>query len=583
MPARDEGEQRPVRTPGDVGVVEIAGRDLDRLRLVGERIDHEDVQPAVGEEADAVPAVVQRRDPARPLLVGGHPLGRPVPPLLGHPGAVGEGARVRPPLRRPGTEPMVGDPPRLTAVGGHDVQLGLAVLDRPYESQRPAVGREARRRVAPPLGQLPRRPTAVDVNQPQLTDVLIVIEIRARDRDDGTGAVGRERRGAGDAEESKIGRLHARTLARHPELPSRRSRPARRPGPCPLIMNRVVTQHEPPGDRGAVMRGPPASHLAGPGVRASVPGAGRHRGSPAAPPTKVAPMPTQDPRRARSRTLFAGGQVFDGTGIDPMTADVVVEGGLIVDVGTGLDGDVRVDLDGATLLPGFFDCHVHVTISTLNRLTIAHTPFSYQFFLAEQNLGRTLDVGITSVRDAGGADLGIAQALADGLIRGPRTQIALSMLSQTGGHGDDMLPSGCSLPLLAPHPGRPPTIVDGPDEMRRKVRELIRSGADRAEGRDQRRRPVPARRPAARALPGRGDRRAGRGGHRGRPVRHGARAGRRRHQGRRPQRRPLHRARHLPRRRGHRDDARARHLAGPDTGRAARGDRRRRGRCPARA
>ncbi|HEY2176204.1 MAG TPA: amidohydrolase family protein [Mycobacteriales bacterium] len=179
-----------------------------------------------------------------------------------------------------------------------------------------------------------------------------------------------------------------------------------------------------------------------------------------------------------SRTLFTGGRVFDGTGVDPMTADVVVDGGRIVDVGTGLDGDTSVDLAGATLLPGFFDCHVHVTISTLDRLTIAHTPFSYQFYLAEQNLGRTLDAGITSVRDAGGADLGIAQALADGLIRGPRTQIALSMLSQTGGHGDDMLPSGCSVPLLAPHPGRPSTIVDGPDEMRRKVRELIRSGAN---------------------------------------------------------------------------------------------------------
>ncbi len=52
------------------------------------------------------------------------------------------------------------------------------------------------------------------------------------------------------------------------------------------------------------------------------------------------------------------------------------------------------------------------------------------------------------------------------------------MLSQTGGHGDGWMPSGRELPLISPHPGRPATIADGPAEVRRVVRELIRAGAD---------------------------------------------------------------------------------------------------------
>jgi imidazolonepropionase-like amidohydrolase len=57
-------------------------------------------------------------------------------------------------------------------------------------------------------------------------------------------------------------------------------------------------------------------------------------------------------------------------------------------------------------------------------------------------------------------------------------QISISLLSQTGGHGDPWEASGCSSPIFVPHPGRPPSIVDGPDEARRKVRERIRAGAD---------------------------------------------------------------------------------------------------------
>lgn len=178
------------------------------------------------------------------------------------------------------------------------------------------------------------------------------------------------------------------------------------------------------------------------------------------------------------RTVFRGGRVFDGSGAPPADADIVVDDGRIVDVGPGLDGDEEVDCSGATVLPGLIDCHVHVAVSTLDLLRIANTPFSYRFYEAARNLEKTLRCGITTVRDAGGADLGTKEAVENGLIPGPRMRISLGMLSQTGGHADGWMVSGNCLPLLPSHPGIPDTIVDGPEEMRRKVRELIRAGAD---------------------------------------------------------------------------------------------------------
>ncbi len=178
------------------------------------------------------------------------------------------------------------------------------------------------------------------------------------------------------------------------------------------------------------------------------------------------------------RLLFTGGQVFDGTGAAPADADVTVVDGRIVEVGTDLDGDRSVDLAGGTLLPGFIDCHVHVMFGGLDIWRLLQTPFSYQFYIAARNLEATLQTGITTVRDAGGADLGVKQAVDDGLVRGPRMQISITMISQTGGHGDGWMASGQHVRLLDPHPGRPSGVVDGEQEMRRKVRELVRAGAD---------------------------------------------------------------------------------------------------------
>ena len=182
-----------------------------------------------------------------------------------------------------------------------------------------------------------------------------------------------------------------------------------------------------------------------------------------------------------SRTLFTGGDLFDGTGADPRPADVVTEGDRIVSVGaagTG-DGDESVDVTGRTLLPGLFDCHVHVMFSHVDILRDLQTPFSFRFFEAAKNLEATIRCGITSVRDAAGADAGVKLAVERGLVTGPRMQIAIDILSQTGGHGDEYFPCGFDVPTLgAAYPGKPACIVDGPDEMRRKVREFIRAGAD---------------------------------------------------------------------------------------------------------
>jgi imidazolonepropionase-like amidohydrolase len=60
------------------------------------------------------------------------------------------------------------------------------------------------------------------------------------------------------------------------------------------------------------------------------------------------------------RTVFHGGTVFDGSGSPPASGDVVIEDGHIVEVGPGLDGDDGVDCVGKSLLPGLFDCHVHL-------------------------------------------------------------------------------------------------------------------------------------------------------------------------------------------------------------------------------
>ena len=181
-----------------------------------------------------------------------------------------------------------------------------------------------------------------------------------------------------------------------------------------------------------------------------------------------------------TRTVLTGGVVFDGTGSAPSEADILIDDGTIIEVGAGLDGDESIDCTGKLVTPGLIDCHVHfMADGNFSPTNHAQTPFSMNFFKAAERMQRTLACGITTVREAGGTDLGVKEARDNGLIAGPKMQLSIAILSQTGGHGDKWAVCGAHMPgMMDCHPGRPHNIVDGPEEMRKKVRELIRAGAD---------------------------------------------------------------------------------------------------------
>ena len=180
------------------------------------------------------------------------------------------------------------------------------------------------------------------------------------------------------------------------------------------------------------------------------------------------------------RTVFRGGRVFDGTGADLADADVTVEDGRIVAVGPGLDGDEAVDCSGKAILPGLFDCHVHLAFryEDFDEFARMQEPFSMPFYRMPANLRATLALGITSVRDASGADAGLRLAVEEGTLVGPRMQVSVTMLSMTGGHNDPWLPSGTQSIFGVPYPGMPSGVCDGVDGVVRATREVIRAGAD---------------------------------------------------------------------------------------------------------
>lgn len=179
-----------------------------------------------------------------------------------------------------------------------------------------------------------------------------------------------------------------------------------------------------------------------------------------------------------TRTVLRGGQVFDGTGSDPFLADVAVVGDRVVEIGPELAGDTVVDVTNALVAPGLIDCHVHTIFDGMDAARLQSRPFSMEFFEAIGNLRTILHSGVTTVRDAGGADLGVKTAVETGLVAGPRMVISISALSQTGGHVDGWNVHGDHQRLFVPHPGRPDCVVDGVEAMRKRVRELVRAGAD---------------------------------------------------------------------------------------------------------
>lgn len=184
-------------------------------------------------------------------------------------------------------------------------------------------------------------------------------------------------------------------------------------------------------------------------------------------------------------TLIRNGTLIDGHGGTPLpNAAVLLNGNRIYSAGT--EGAVtfptsdlkEIDAKGGWILPGFIDTHVHVMLQFTHMQAMMQTPFSLNFYKAAQYLKNTIMAGITSVRDAGGADLGVKQAVEQELIVGPRMQISITALSITGGHGDGWMASGNTWNLFSSYPGNPDGICDGVDEVRKKVREVLRAGAD---------------------------------------------------------------------------------------------------------
>ncbi|MFT4541716.1 MAG: imidazolonepropionase-like amidohydrolase, partial [Planctomycetota bacterium] len=141
-----------------------------------------------------------------------------------------------------------------------------------------------------------------------------------------------------------------------------------------------------------------------------------------------------------------------------------------------------IDASAWTVTPGLIDCHAHVTITGLEsaRLDATNSPAGLAHI--EKVLYRTLvDGGVTTARDIGGATQLIQRLVGDGTFIGPRLKIAICMLSTTGGHADFRGPDRChaSISRLWPEgPGRPSSIVDGPWECRKRVREIAACGGD---------------------------------------------------------------------------------------------------------
>ena len=195
------------------------------------------------------------------------------------------------------------------------------------------------------------------------------------------------------------------------------------------------------------------------------------------------------PTAPKQRYLLKGGNVVDVVGEKILNnQDVWIEDGRIVDItpsGSGDETDWTVlDLnDKQYVLPGLIDCHVHVTAFTANFALLEQTSPTYVAAKALETLNSMLLRGFTTVRDAGGADHGLARAVEERAplgLEGSRLLFCGKALSQTGGHGDMRAPGQFAKALsyelcqCCAGLGR---VCDGDAEVRRAARDEIRKGA----------------------------------------------------------------------------------------------------------
>ena len=175
------------------------------------------------------------------------------------------------------------------------------------------------------------------------------------------------------------------------------------------------------------------------------------------------------------------GKLFDGHS-DGLRDDqvIVVRGNRIVSVGKDVAVPPEatvIDLSGMTVLPGLIDAHTHIVLhpGKYDDQIMRETP-EYRAIYGTVSARSTLEAGITTIRDvgnegAGFADVALRDAINKGLIPGPRMQVSIQPVSGTGSY---------ALVGFSPYV-RVPNIsyeADGPSEIRKQVRRLIKEGAD---------------------------------------------------------------------------------------------------------
>lgn len=180
---------------------------------------------------------------------------------------------------------------------------------------------------------------------------------------------------------------------------------------------------------------------------------------------------------------ITNGTLIDGSGNEPRTGmTILIEDERITAIGR--DGQIPrgatvIDAMGGHILPGLIDTHVHFTMEYPDVLRGLLTPPSLRLLQAIPRMKATLEAGVTTVRDAAGSPAGLKIAVERGIIAGPRMQVAISLISQTGGHGDGYYPCCVDIGFFGgSFTDVPNGVADGVEEVRKTVREVLRAGAD---------------------------------------------------------------------------------------------------------
>lgn len=192
---------------------------------------------------------------------------------------------------------------------------------------------------------------------------------------------------------------------------------------------------------------------------------------------------SKESQMSEAVTIFRNARVLDGRENEAIEdQDVVVEKNLITNV-TGdrvsTSGAKVIDVAGKTVMPGLIDCHVHVIACLANLTANTELPNTLVSLRSAKIMRDMLMRGFTTVRDLGGADIGLKMAIEEGTIVGPRLIICGKALSQTGGHTDYRGRfHHRDVEYYADKVGSLGRVVDGVDAVRRVAREEIKGGAE---------------------------------------------------------------------------------------------------------